>query len=63
MGVGIPEYLNSVRIRQAKSLLKGKTSTISEIGFMVGYEDPSYFSKIFRRIAGVSPQEYRGGLL
>lgn len=59
--VGVPfnEYLRNVRIERAKEYL-GKTSkSISEVANIVGYEDEKYFSKVFKKIEGISPVEYR----
>ena len=43
----------------ASHLLMTTNVPISEIGYRVGYESPSYFTKTFREIFGISPQEYR----
>lgn len=52
-------YLTDVRIDAAKSLMEDANLTIREIGERVGYKDPNYFTKVFRKAAGVSPTEYR----
>lgn len=54
-------YLTKVRIAHAQELLKtGKYKTY-EVAMRCGYENPTYFSTIFKRQTGVSPSEYRGG--
>jgi len=53
------EYRNSIRINAARSFLANTDLSISEIAFRCGFEDPYYFSRIFKRISGVSPREYR----
>ncbi len=49
------DYINQYRINMAISLLKEKNVTIKEAAYMVGYQDPNYFSRIFRKYMGVSP--------
>ena len=53
------EYLQRYRINQAKRLLKGSQQTITEIAMNVGFSDSGYFSRIFRRKVGVSPEAFR----
>ena len=59
MGMSLWNYLTVVRIRRAKELLE-KTELLSyEVAFQVGYDNPSYFSRIFKRETGMTPNEYR----
>lgn len=58
-GENIIDYLTRVRIEKAKSLLKDLKIKTYEVGQMVGYEDATYFSKVFKKVVGVSPTEYR----
>ncbi|MFC5446987.1 response regulator [Paenibacillus aestuarii] len=58
MGESFLEHLTRVRIEKAKTLLTGELKT-ADIGHLVGIPDPKYFSKVFKKIAGVSPSEYR----
>ena len=58
-GINFSEYLISVRIEQAKSMLKEITYTISEIADRVGYRDANHFSKVFQKQVGIKPSEYR----
>ncbi|MCD7820067.1 MAG: AraC family transcriptional regulator [Lachnospiraceae bacterium] len=53
------QYILSVRITNAQSLLGTSDCSINEIAHMVGYEDPLYFSRIFKKHVGFSPTEYR----
>lgn len=53
------QYLVSTRITNAQVLLETTTYTISEIGSIVGYENPLYFSRIFHKQKGFSPSDYR----
>jgi len=47
-------------VLQAKRLLKFTTLQIGEVAFKIGFEDPSYFVKFFKRHVGISPSGYRG---
>lgn len=53
------QYLVSRRITNAQMLLETTNYNITEIGRIVGYDNPLYFSRIFRKQKGVSPSEYR----
>lgn len=52
-------YLSELRIEKAKELLADITINVKDIGQRVGYRDSSYFTKVFKRIAGITPSEYR----
>lgn len=52
-------YLQRYRINQAKHLLKESQQTITEIASKVGFSDSGYFSRIFHRETGLSPEAYR----
>ncbi|WP_285851353.1 response regulator transcription factor [Neobacillus sp. MER 74] len=56
---GFIEYLNRIRIEEATKLLMEGTESISEISGMVGYSDHSYFCKVFKKIKGLSPSQYK----
>jgi two-component system, response regulator YesN len=59
---GFNEYLNRVRIEKACLLLKENAGlSISEISSLVGYSDHSYFTRVFRKLMGISPSQYRKG--
>ena len=53
------EYLANYRMRQAKRLLANPTMAVADVAVAVGFSDPSYFTRVFRRQEGVSPSEYR----
>lgn len=53
------QYIVSIRITNAQMLLEGTAYTVSEIGRIVGYDNPLYFSRLFHKQKGVSPSEYR----
>jgi len=53
------QYLLTIRVNNAASLLETTDYSMAEISAIVGYEDPLYFSRVFRKIKGMSPTEYR----
>ncbi len=59
LGLSPWDYLNRYRVAQAKALLTGSDLPITEIAARVGFDDPNYFSRVFRGLAGRSPRDYR----
>jgi len=59
--VGSPpmEYVTKLRISTACALLSTTDYTVARIGMAVGYSDPHFFSRIFKKITGTSPQDFR----
>lgn len=57
-GLTFQDYLIRFRIREAGRLLKNPNAQVSEVALLVGFNDPSYFTKVFRRYTGVSPSRY-----
>ena len=55
----VHQMLNIKRIKKATALLKGTNLNINEIAFQVGIQDYNYFTKIFKKIEGITPTEYR----
>lgn len=55
-------YLTKYRVEEAKKMLEQPTVNVKEIGKAVGYGDSNYFAKVFKRITGQSPTEYRLGI-
>ncbi|HUX21937.1 MAG TPA: response regulator [Spirochaetia bacterium] len=58
-GFNLVEYINIVRIARSKRMLETEDLGVREISLQVGYTDPSYFARVFRRREGVSPSDYR----
>jgi two-component system response regulator YesN len=59
-GETITDYIVSVRIDKAKEwLIKDPSLKTYEIGERVGYPDPTYFNKVFKKVVGLTPKEYR----
>lgn len=62
-GENFIDYLTGMRIRIAKSLLESDEMSVKEICFSIGYSDPNYFSRIFKKIVGSTPTEYKDEFL
>lgn len=62
LGLGFVDYLNQVRIERACCYLEQNYLKTYEIAYKVGFRDEKYFSKVFKKIKGVSPKEYRNSL-
>lgn len=59
-GLTLTEYITEIRIRKAKQLLRSSPGMkVHKIGAEVGYPDPAYFNKLFKRMVGVTPNEYK----
>lgn len=56
------EYIIDIRLEKAKEMIRNTELTIKEIGINIGYGDPNYFTKIFRKKIGITPSEYRNRL-
>lgn len=61
-GRSFSAYLTEKRMEMAKQLLSDLTLNIGEIARMVGYSDPSYFTRRFNRVTGMTPGQYRNSL-
>jgi len=59
IGMGFHEYLTEIRVEQAKELLRVSELNISEIAAMVGYPEDKYFRKLFKKVTGIRPSDYR----
>ncbi|OUM99863.1 MAG: AraC family transcriptional regulator [Paenibacillaceae bacterium ZCTH02-B3] len=57
-GHTIFQYCNRIRINKAKELIQATHLDIGEIGYLVGVDDPYYFSKLFKKMVGLSPMQY-----
>lgn len=61
-GTPFNTYLNEVRVHKAKELLRHEEMKLIEIAEAVGFEDQSYFTKVFKKIVGLTPLHYRAQL-
>ncbi|WP_130837570.1 helix-turn-helix domain-containing protein [Lachnoclostridium sp. Marseille-P6806] len=59
-GLTFIEYLTTLRMNRAKELLSDPAASIRDVGQAVGYQDPNYFSRLFKRQTGQTPSEFRG---
>lgn len=59
VGQSFVDYITKVRIDKSKEFLKDNEMSIKEICYKIGYNDPNYFSRIFKKITGITPSEYR----
>ncbi|MBC7960845.1 MAG: helix-turn-helix transcriptional regulator [Vallitaleaceae bacterium] len=57
--INFVDYLNRVRVEKAKALLKDGQLSVAETAFQVGYQNESYFSRIFKAVEGISPKQYQ----
>ena len=58
-GWSVNSLIREVRITEAKKKLKNPEMNISEIAYQLGFSDPLYFSKYFKKEVGVAPVQYR----
>jgi AraC-like DNA-binding protein len=58
-GLNFTEYLSRVRIEKARNLLLNPNLRVSEVAYSAGFQSLTHFNRIFRRIAGESPTQYR----
>ena len=61
-GLHFTEYVSRVRIEKAKNLLLNPNLRISEVAYEVGFQSLTHFNRVFKKITGQSPTEFRGGL-
>lgn len=59
MGQSPVDFINRKRIERAQFLLLGEKAPLKETAEEVGFQDVYYFSRIFRKITGISPARYR----
>ncbi len=64
-GLSPMEYVHTLRLEEAKQLLEVSTQSVETVAWEIGYEDASFFGRLFRRRVGLTPAQYRrrfGGL-
>ena len=62
-GQNFTSYLSEYRINEARKLLCQPNVNVKDVGARVGYPDSNYFTKVFRRLTGMNPSEYRQQML
>ena len=60
--INFTDYVSRVRIEKAKNLALNPNLRISEIAFEVGFQSLTHFNRVFKRITGMSPTQYRAQL-
>ena len=58
-GLNFTDYLSRVRVEKAKNLLLNPNLRISEIAYEVGFQSLTHFNRVFRKLVGQSPTQYR----
>ncbi len=58
-GINFTEYLSRVRIEKAKNLLLNPNARVSEVAYRVGFQSLTHFNRVFRKLTGQSPTEFR----
>ena len=53
------EYVHALRIEEAKQIIETGPGSLDDVGYKVGYEDPSFFRRLFKRSTGLTPAAYR----
>ena len=61
-GINFTQYLSRVRIEKAKNLLLNPNLRVSEIAYQVGFQSLTHFNRVFKKVIGESPTEYRAQL-
>ena len=59
MDTSFTDYLSRTRIERSIELLRDTDMSLLEIAGLVGFEDQSYFTKVFKKETGLSPKKYR----
>lgn len=59
LGYTFTEYVNHLRVERAKLYLRDSTMSIADIAYAVGFDDQSYFTRIFKKLTNTSPGQYR----
>ena len=60
---GIMHYYNSLKIKEARKLIREGNYNISQISDLLHFDNPQYFSKCFKRFTNMSPKEYKSSIL
>ena len=61
-GLTFTDYVARVRVEKAKALLLERNRRVSEIAYDVGFQSLTHFNRIFRKIVGQSPTDYRNSV-
>jgi len=61
-GLNFTDYVSRIRVEKAKNLLLNRNLRVSEIAYEVGFQSLTHFNRVFKKVMGQSPTEYRGQL-
>ena len=61
-GVNFTEYVSRIRIENARNLLLNPNLRVSEIAYEVGFQSLTHFNRVFKKVLGQSPTDFRGHL-
>ncbi|MDD4796742.1 MAG: AraC family transcriptional regulator [Eubacteriales bacterium] len=61
LGMGFPDYLGRLRVRQAQNLLRSTQKKMQQVAFACGFESQRTFNRVFLRHCGMTPRQYREG--
>ena len=59
VGMAPVEFMRHIRMQRAEELIVNSKMGLSQVAYAVGFSDPKYFSKCFKKMVGMSPSEYR----
>ncbi len=59
LDTSVMDYLNTCRIRAAREMLRAESMSVKDIALAVGFSDPNYFCRVFKRVTGVTPSVYK----
>jgi AraC-like DNA-binding protein/ligand-binding sensor protein len=62
-GLNFTDYMSRIRVEKAKNLLLNRNLRVSEIAYEVGFQSLTHFNRVFKKIMGQSPTDYRGQLV
>ena len=57
--VNFSAYLNEYRVQKARQMILDPRLSLKEVGVLCGYRDANYFTRVFKRLTGKTPSEYR----
>ena len=59
VGMTVTDYINQIRVQRASGLLRKTSLSVQQVAEQCGFADGNYFTRIFKKIQGVTPNEYR----
>ena len=59
LGCTIMEFLTKIRIEEAKKMLRDPQYNVVQVADALGFKDPGYFTKVFKKSEGITPSQYR----